>query len=525
MSNNQDSKIQLPESWVIAPLTEIASIASGQTPKSIDELSTPDGSIPWFRIADMNSLGNEKRLSTAAVNLSVDAIDKLRLTIRPKGTIVFPKRGGAIATNKKRMLGMAACYDLNTMGLVTEPELNAYLWHWFQTIELGKLSTGTSVPQINNVDIAPLSLPLPPKNEQTRIVTAIESLQQRSARARTLLTEVQPLIERLRQSVLQAAFSGRLTADWRAKNPDVEPADQLLARIRTERRQRWETAELAKYEAKGKKPPKHWQDKYKEPEPVDDSELPELPEGWCWGSTTEISTHIVDCPHSTPKYGDGECFAVDTTCISFKGIDLKKLRRLDSGSFVERNRRLIPKAGDIVFAREGTVGTAVVLPQSPSLCLGQRVMLIRTDEVINSQLICWALMSTVTKAQYAKKISGSTVAHINMKDIINFSVPVIPVDEQGQLLVRLQKALKTIDLLERNLVSSNSNLDQLDQSILSKAFRGELVPQDPNDEPASELLARIRSTREAEAATKKSAKKKTSSKKKAKKKSSHKPKS
>ena len=107
----------------------------------------------------------------------------------------------------------------------------------------------------------------------------IESLQERSSRARRALSEVGPLLEQFRQSVLRAAFSGRLTADWRATHRDVEPATELLSRIRTERRHRWEQSELAKYEAKGKKPPKNWQDKYKEPEPVDASELPTLPDG------------------------------------------------------------------------------------------------------------------------------------------------------------------------------------------------------------------------------------------------------
>ena len=125
---------------------------------------------------------------------------------------------------------------------------------------------------------------MPPLAEQRRIVAKIEALQERSRRAREALSEVGPLLEQFRQSVLAAAFRGDLTADWRAAHPNVEPASELLHRIRAERRRRWEQAELAKYEAKGQKPPKNWQDKYKEPEPVDDSDLPELPEGWVWAT-------------------------------------------------------------------------------------------------------------------------------------------------------------------------------------------------------------------------------------------------
>jgi len=111
-------------------------------------------------------------------------------------------------------------------------------------------------------------------------VAKLESLQARSRRAREALEAVPPLLEKLRQSILAAAFRGDLTADWREQHPDVEPASELLKRIRTERRKKWEQAEFAKLKAKGKNPTDDkWKLKYVEPEPVDESELPELPEG------------------------------------------------------------------------------------------------------------------------------------------------------------------------------------------------------------------------------------------------------
>src|SRR2546430_291797 len=115
---------------------------------------------------------------------------------------------------------------------------------------------------------------IPPAAEQRRIVAKIEALQEQSRRAREALAEVGPLLEQFRQSVLAAAFRGDLTADWRAAHPNVEPASDLLHRIHAERRRRWEQAELAKYKAKDQKPPQNWQDKYEEPEPVDDLDLP-----------------------------------------------------------------------------------------------------------------------------------------------------------------------------------------------------------------------------------------------------------
>ena len=102
-------------------------------------------------------------------------------------------------------------------------------------------------------------------------------------------SEVGPLLDQFRQSVLTAALRGDLTADWRAAHPNVEPASELLLRIRAERRRRWEQAKLVKYEAKGQKPPKNWKDNYKEPEPVDDSDLPGLPDRWRWVRLDEVA--------------------------------------------------------------------------------------------------------------------------------------------------------------------------------------------------------------------------------------------
>ncbi len=110
-----------------------------------------------------------------------------------------------------------------------------------------------------------------------------------------------PLLEKLRQSILAAAFRGDLTKDWRAKHKDVEPASKLLERIRVERRKKWEEAELAKMKAKGKAPKgDEWKAKYKEPEPVDATGLPELPEGWCWATLGTVCPIFVDCAHRTP---------------------------------------------------------------------------------------------------------------------------------------------------------------------------------------------------------------------------------
>src|SRR5690606_14916157 len=115
-------------------------------------------------------------------------------------------------------------------------------------------ASGTTRQRISRKNLGDLELPLPPLNEQRRIVDKIEALTARSRRAKEALDAVPALLDKLRQSILAAAFRGDLTKEWRAAHPDVEPASVLLERIRKERRARWEEAELAKLRAKGSPP-------------------------------------------------------------------------------------------------------------------------------------------------------------------------------------------------------------------------------------------------------------------------------
>jgi len=221
-----------PDGWTWARVEQLSSIASGQTPKGVEEAAGPTGDIPWLKVGDMNRDGNELTITNVASWLNTEDAWRLGMHVQPAGTIIFPKRGGAIATNKKRRLAIQSCYDLNTMGLVPITEdAGHWIWTWFLTVDLGTLGDGSNVPQINHGDIAPLAVPLPPASEQERIVAEVENRLSVVQANETTIGRALALADRLRHAILKRAFEGKLVP----QDPNDEPASALLERIRAER--------------------------------------------------------------------------------------------------------------------------------------------------------------------------------------------------------------------------------------------------------------------------------------------------
>jgi type I restriction enzyme S subunit len=221
----------LPKEWIWSTVEQLARVSSGQTPSGMPTGSEANGSVSWFRVGDMNARGNKKWMTEGGVALSEQTTKRLGLKLLPAGSIIFPKRGGAIATNKKRRLKYDACCDLNLMAVSPVPFIADYLWWFFQGIDLARLSDGSNVPQINNPDIVPLPVPLPPIAEQAVIVDAFEHQISIIDRLESEIEINLTTSEALRRSILKKAFAGELVP----QDPNDESAAALLDRIRADR--------------------------------------------------------------------------------------------------------------------------------------------------------------------------------------------------------------------------------------------------------------------------------------------------
>lgn len=334
---------------------------------------------------------------------------------------------------------------------------------------------GVTRRTLNTKSVAGAHLPLPPLDTQKRIVDKIDGLMARSRRAKEALDAIPPLLDRFRQSVLAAAFRGDLTADWRAQNPDVEPAEHLLERIRTERRRRWEEDYLAKQRAKGKEPKNDkWKSKYKATAPLTrDSAAPPL---WRRATVDEIATHVVDCLHSTPKYSEEGIPAVRTADVRRGVLDLAKARRVSEEVYAGRIKRLEPREGDVLYSREGErFGLAATVPSSTRLCLAQRMMQVRPAPSMHARWVMWAMNSPQVYALARQDVGGSTSPHVNMSSIRGFPLAVPPIAEQAELDRRLSATWARLAAIEHSLRVSSARCDALDRKVLSAAFTGDLT--------------------------------------------------
>ena len=206
-------------------------------------------------------------------------------------------------------------------------------------------------------------------------------------------------------------------------------------------------------------------------------------------------THVVDCLHSTAKFQKSGFYCVDTNCIENGKILFEHIRYVDEVTFNERISRLKPEQNDILFAREGTVGTTLIVPESVEFCLGQRMMMFRLEEEIKPKYFMYYFQSPIFKSQYRPLIGGTTSPHLNIGDIRKFIVIVCSPLEQERVVREIETRLSVCDKIEETIETSLLQAEALRFSIFKKAFEGNLVPQNPSDEPAEILLQRIRAAK------------------------------
>lgn len=366
------------------------------------------------------------------------------------------------------------------------------------------------MPSIRKSDVGSLLFPLPPLAEQTRIVAKLEELLSDLDAGVAELKAAQKKLKQYRQSLLKAAVEGALTADWRAKNTPSETGAQLLTRILTERRARWEAKQLAKFADQGKTPPKDWQKKYPEPVSPDTSDLPELPQGWVWASAEQLCEFITKGTTPPKDIDDGS--SPDVPFLRVTNLTSKGVLDFSDQVFVSDSThrgfltRSIVLPGDVLMNIVGPpLGQVSVVPDSYSEWnINQAIAIFRAVPGIANSFLCSWLLS-LTACLWLKSRAKTTAGQTNLTLELcrSLPVPLPPECEQMQISELITEVLTAANNQQLAIEHSLKQSTAQRQNLLRAAFAGELVPQDPSDEPASALLERIRAERAAQAGVKK----------------------
>jgi len=434
----------LPSGWKSAYIKDICQLINGRAFKP-SEWSN-DG-FPIVRIQNLNNpnapfnycnFGVEDKYYIETGNLlfawSGTPGTSFGAHIWNKGKSVLNQHIFKVIINEKSL-------NKRYIQLAFNNELNDYI----------KKAHGTAgLAHITKLKFENSSILIPPLSEQHRIVARIEELFTKLDAGVEALQKAKALLKQYRQSVLKAAVEGKLTEEWRKENGKrIEPASVLLERIQAERKER-----LGK--------------NYKPPKPIDTNSLPELPNGWAWTPLINVA-------------------------MLHRGYDLPVQKRIDgpypiiaSSSIVGYHKEKMITGPGVITGRSGTIGQVIYIdsdywPLNTTLYV--------CDFNGNSPRFIYYLLKSIKLQRY---LAGTGVPTLNRNIIHPTPVSLPPVSEQVVIANILDNYFSIIDESEKTVDAELKRSQSLRQSILKRAFEGKLVPQDPNDEPTSVLLERVR---------------------------------
>lgn len=359
---------------------------------------------------------------------------------------------------------------------------------------------------INIGKLKQVQIQLPPRAEQTRIAEKLEELFSDLDAGVAELKIAQKKLTQYRQSLLKAAVEGALTAEWRQQNQPKETGAQLLERILIERRARWEAKQLAKFKEQAKVPSSDWRQKYAEPLQPDVDDLPELPEGWIWASCEQLFDFITKgtTPPKELDSGNKTIPFLRVTNLTDRGeLDLTDKvfvsKEIHNG-FLARS---VVYPNDVLMNIVGPpLGQVAIVPSAfAEWNINQAIAIFRSVSGVLPGFLCWYLLSALAQ-KWLKARSKTTAGQTNLTLEVcrDLPFPLPPTNEQEALVTILDNAMSA---MANQIKATELSLKQAAaqrKNILKAAFSGQLVLQDPNDEPASVLLERIRAEREVKAA-------------------------
>ena len=487
------------EAWATAQLKELVSfVIGGDWGKAPDHDDPNYIDVLCIRGTELRDWKSERGASAVPRRIKANSLTKRKLK---EGDLILEVSGGGPDQPVGRLElidkpAMAHHVDmprictnffrkLEIVDGIDPAYLARYLKFFYSTGEIVKYQAGSNnLRNLNYPEYETVKVPIAPLNEQRRIVEKIETLFARLDKGEEGLREVQKLLARYRQSVLKAAVTGQLTADWRAENAHrLEHGRDLLARILQTRRDTWE--------GRGK---------YKEPAAPDTTDLPELPVGWVWTSIEQLAQVMggltknkrrLEMPLRKPMLRVANVYQ--------NRLELDEVHKTGVTE-AECNRVLLQDLDLLVVEGNGSkdqIGRMAIWRNEIRDAVHQNHLI--KVRMVEKRLVEFALswFQSPIGRQAIERVASSTsgLYTLSISKVESLVVPMPSLLEVGEINEMVDEAFSRIERLEVWCETELVRSGALRQSILKDAFSGRLVPQHPADEPAADLLARIKATR------------------------------
>jgi type I restriction enzyme S subunit len=507
------SEIKVPIEWGGAKLESICKKIQdgnygGDYPKANEWVNE---GIPFITGAAIGTNGVIKEKLRFVTSEKNSTLVKAQTT---KGDVIFPNRGATDAQkNGKRPFAFVLGEEYSNSNISPQVTLlraeagvdSSYLRYVICSpifLRAFKANTiGSALAFMNLTKTKHIEVPLPPLAEQKVIADKLDELLAQVESTKARLDAIPAILKSFRQSVLAAAVSGKLTEEWRGEHYADEKA----------------VLKVQKYK-------KIWVEKNKNHNEVSritkrlkafvskSLTSEQLPDNWCWGKLEDSVLMIVDCHNKTAPYVEQGIPLIRTSNIRDGQFVWKDLKYVNAETFDYWSKRCVPASGDIIFTREAPMGEAAIIPEDIQMCLGQRTMLIRPiEQCISSKYLLLAIMDPMFQKRSEEFAVGTGVKHYRVGDVSNLLVPVPTTSEQTEIVRRVEDLFAFADKVEAQVNAAQTRVNNLTQSILAKAFRGELTADwraaNPElicgENSAEALLKRIKAERGALATKKK----------------------
>ncbi len=474
---------ELPKGWVLSSIGEACLIENGlRKPISLKERANCQGIYPYYGATGI-----------------IDYLDNYT----HEGEYVLIGEDGANLLSKSKALAFIANgqYWVNNhahtlRSLAGCP--NQYLERYFNSLSLERWVTGSAQPKLTKMNLESIPYPLAPLPEQKRIVEKLDEVLAQVDTIKARLDGIPDLLKRFRQSVLASAVSGKLTEEWRLNFRQLKTDAEIL-QIVEERK-----LKVAK--------------RLQTPELHLKSEEYKIPNNWRWVSLDSLSSKIVDGVHHKPEYVEEGVPFMSVKDINGGKILFNNCKYISEETHKDIHSRCNPEKGDLLITKSGTIGRTAIVDTDEIFDLFVSVALIKpASKMVNMEYINIALMHWINSIDVSSRVVGTAIKNLHLRDMRVLAIPFAPVEEQKEIVRLVDQYFAFADTIEAQVKKAQARVGNLTQSILAKAFRGELVPQNEDDEPAEVLLLRIAKARaEAEQlakAVKKAAKTKKATKK------------